>query len=123
MQLCPICESSHWVEKGTSYRKKVPKKVLRYFPITSSLKRLYSSRHTTKKMRWHDMNKSKNDGIMRHPSDGEAWSHFDITFPEFMKELRNVQLGLVSDGFNPFGTISLLYTMWPMLLIPYNIPP
>ena len=69
------------------------------------------------------MNKLKNDRIMRHPSDGEAWSHFDATFPEFAKESRNVQLGLGSDGFNPFGTISLLYTMWPMLLIPYNIPP
>ena len=46
MQLCPICKSSCWIEKRTSDWKKVPKKVLRYFPITSRLKRLYNSRHT-----------------------------------------------------------------------------
>ena len=57
------------------------------------------------------MNKSKNDKIMRHPSDGEAWSHFDATFPEFAKESRNVQLGLGSDGFNQFGTMSLSSSM------------
>ena len=60
---------------------------------------------------------------MRHPSDGEAWSFFDATFPEFTKEPRNVQLGLASDDLNPFGTISLSYSMWPVLLIPYNMPP
>ena len=69
------------------------------------------------------MNKSKNDRIMRHPSDGEAWSHFDATFPKFMKEPINIRLGFASDGFNPFGTMSLSYSMWPVLLIPYNMPP
>ena len=117
MQLCPICKSSRCVEKRTSYGNKVSKKVLRYFPVTSRLKRLYSSRHTAKDMRWHDMNKSKNDGIM-HLCDGEVWSHFDATFPKFVKKLRNVRLGLASDGFNPFGTISLSYSIWSVLLIP-----
>ena len=51
MQLCPICESSRWAEKRASNGKKVPNKVLRYFPVTSRLKRLYSSRHTAKEMR------------------------------------------------------------------------
>ena len=60
---------------------------------------------------------------MRHPSDGEAWSHFDTTFPEFAKEPRNVRLGLASNDFNPFGTMSLSNSMWPVLLIPYNMPP
>ena len=69
------------------------------------------------------MNKLKNDRIMRHPSDREAWSYFDATFPEFTKEPRNVRLGLASDGFNLFGTMSLSYSMWPVLPIPYNIPP
>ena len=59
---------------------------------------------------------------MRHPSDGEAWLHFDATFPEFAKEPRNVRLWLASDGFNPFGTMSLSYSMWLVLLIPYNMP-
>ena len=94
------------MEKRTSEGKKVPKKVLRYFPVTSRLKRIYSSRYTAKEMRWHHIDKSKKDGVMRHPSVGEAWSHFDATFPDFASNPRNVRLGLASDGFNPLGTMS-----------------
>ena len=64
-----------------------------------------------------------NDGILRHLSDGEAWSHFDATFPNFASDPRNVRLGLASDGFNLSGTMSLCYSMWPVMLIPYNMPP
>ena len=55
MQLCPICESSRWIEKMTSDRKKILKKVLRSLPVTGRLKRLYRLRHTAKEMRCHDM--------------------------------------------------------------------
>ena len=51
MQICLVCKSSRWVEKKTSGGKKVLKKVLRYFPVTSRLKRLYSLRYIAKEMR------------------------------------------------------------------------
>ena len=35
---------------------------------------------------------------MMHPSDGEAWKHFDKEFPKFADDPRNVQLGLCTDG-------------------------
>ena len=111
------------MEKKTSEGKRVSKKVLRYFPVTSRLKRLYSSRYTTKEMRWHHINKSNKDVVMKHPSNREAWSHFDATFPDFASDPRNVRLGLASDGFNPFGTMSLSYSMWPVMLMPYNMLP
>ena len=123
LQSCPVCKSSRWMEKGSGTVRKIPKKVLRYFPVTSRLKRLYASRHSAKEMRWHTTHKSANDGDMRHPSDGEAWKHFDKTYPDFADEPRNVRLGLASDGFNPFGTMSVSYSMWPVVLIPYNMPP
>ncbi|KAK1427928.1 hypothetical protein QVD17_16680 [Tagetes erecta] len=44
-------------------------------------------------------------------------------FSDFAKDPRNVRLGLASDGFNPFGAMSLSYSMWPVVLIPYNMPP
>jgi len=34
-----------------------------------------------------------------------------------------VRLGLASDGFNPFRTMSTTYSTWPVLLIPHNLPP
>ncbi|GKB27459.1 reverse transcriptase domain-containing protein, partial [Tanacetum coccineum] len=41
----------------------------------------------------------------------------------FAKEPRNVRLGLDADGFNPFGNLSQVYNMWPMILTTYNLPP
>ena len=92
------------------------------FPLLAYWKDFYSSRHTAKEMRWHEINKSNKDGI-KSLSDGKAWSNFDATFLEFVKESRNVQLGLASSSFNPFGTTSFSYSMWLVLLIPYNMPP
>nr|GFA44042.1 hypothetical protein [Tanacetum cinerariifolium] len=40
-----------------------------------------------------------------------------------VKEPRNVRLGLVADCFNPFGNLSQAYSMWPMILTTYNLPP
>nr|GEX38539.1 hypothetical protein [Tanacetum cinerariifolium] len=31
--------------------------------------------------------------------------------------------GLAADGFNPFGNLSQSYSMWPVILITYNLPP
>ncbi|XP_077248014.1 uncharacterized protein LOC143887729 [Tasmannia lanceolata] len=36
---------------------------------------------------------------------------------------RNVRLGLASDGFNPFRTMSIAHSMWLVILMPYNLPP
>ncbi|KAL6347000.1 hypothetical protein AAG906_012251 [Vitis piasezkii] len=39
------------------------------------------------------------------------------------KEPRNDRLGLATDGFNPFGSMSNSYSMWPIVLVPYNMAP
>ena len=60
---------------------------------------------------------------MRHLVDSLAWKNFDKVYPSFAQEPRNVKLSLASDGFNPFGNMSISYSMWPVVLIPYNLPP
>ncbi|XP_060965657.1 uncharacterized protein LOC133034566 [Cannabis sativa] len=122
-EACPVCGTSRWVTSENGKRKKVPCKVMRYFPLTPRLKRLYSSRITAKSMIWHHTGKSKDDGVLRHPVDGLAWKDFDAKHPEFARDPRNVRLGLAADGFNPFGNMSLAYSMWPVVLANYNLPP
>ena len=73
-------------------------------------------------MRWHN-EKRVDDDILRHPADGEAWKDFDKQHPTFSDDSRNVRLGLATDGFNPFGNMSTSYSMWPVILMPYNLPP
>ncbi|GKF78683.1 hypothetical protein Tco_0234251, partial [Tanacetum coccineum] len=121
-QICPTCKASRWKNKDTT-GKKVPNKVLRYFPLIPRLKRMYGSLHTAKHMTWHATGKCTEDGKMGHPVDGKAWKEFDKNNLEFAKEHRNVRLGLAADGFNPFGNLSQSYSMWPVILTTYNTPP
>nr|GEY11195.1 hypothetical protein [Tanacetum cinerariifolium] len=120
-EICPTCKASRWKNKDTT-RKKVPNKVLRYFPLIHRLKRMYGSLHTTKYMTWHATGKYTEDGKMGHLVDGKAWKEFDKKILEFTQEHRNVRLGLAVDGFNPYGNLSQSYSMWPVILTTYNTP-
>ena len=57
--------------------KKIPHKVLRYFPLTPRLRRLYMSSQRAKDMRWY-IDKDVDDGTIRHPADSEKWKEFDF---------------------------------------------
>jgi len=72
-------------------------------------------------MRWH-RESVKEPGCLSHPSDGEAWKHFDEKYPEFAMDPRNVRLGLCTDGFAPFDKSGRTYSCWPVVVTPYNLP-
>lgn len=42
-----------------------------------------------------------------------------VAHPEFAKEVR---LGLATDGLNPFSNLSTNQSVWPVILVPYNLP-
>ncbi|XP_057803652.1 uncharacterized protein LOC131018985 [Salvia miltiorrhiza] len=122
---CKFCDANRYKESsgpsGSRQRRLVAVSQMHYFPITPRLQRLYASKATAADMRWHAT--SVNDGVMRHPADSPAWKHFDNTFPDFAAEVRNVRLGLCTDGFSPFNNFGKQYSSWPILLTPYNLPP
>lgn len=123
---CPTCGVSRYktatIEQLRTRTSRVPAKVLRYFPITDRLKRLYSVGWVAKEMRWHSTGASK-PGTMRHPVDSAVWKQVDSKYPDFSAEPRNVRLGLATDGFNPFGTLGTQYSSWPVMCVTYNLPP
>ncbi|CAA7058755.1 unnamed protein product [Microthlaspi erraticum] len=134
-EVCKICNISRWKGKSTEAegeneevsgkkrkKKRQAAKVLRYFPLKPRLQRLYMSSKSAESMKWHAVGENK-DGKLRHPRDGEAWKTFDQKFHTFASDSRNVRLGLATDGFNPFGAMSTSYSIWPVLLFPYNLPP
>ena len=89
-------------EGVTTKKALIPYKILRYFPITPRLQRMYMSSRTAEHMTWHAKSSAK-DGELNHPIDGQAWKEMNSTYPDFASETRNVRLGLSTDGFNPFG--------------------
>ena len=121
---CKFCESPRFKPKrsGNGRYKDVPYKRMHYLPLIPRLKRLYASMSSAPHMRWHFENK-RNDGVMTHPSHGEAWKHFDQTYPDFAADPRNVRLGLCADGFTPNNQFSKPYSCWPVVVTPYNLPP
>ena len=135
LEQCPICMESRWksihnnvVNKSDETtiqkekkNKKVPNKILRYFPLTPRLQRLFMTKHIAPDMRWHKEGRV-NDRVLRHPTDFMAWKRLDELHPWFASNSRNVRLGLGSDGFNPFGVMSTSHSTWPIMLVPYNLP-
>jgi hypothetical protein len=137
LDTCPICKESRWknlddgAEKGvvdpagtdaSNNKKRLPRKILHYFPLTPRLQRIYMPESTSSEMRWHKEG-LVSDGKMRHPADSEAWKHVDRKYEWFALDACNIRLGLASDGFNSFGMQNVTYTTWPVVLIPYNLPP
>ncbi|KAF5442714.1 hypothetical protein F2P56_035341 [Juglans regia] len=74
-------------------------------------------------MRWHLEARVDDPTCMRHPADSSVWKDFDHKHERFSQDPRNVRLALASDGFNPFNNLSKPYSIWPVLLVPYNLPP
>jgi hypothetical protein len=116
----PVCGLSRWKDPE---RKKIPQKVLRHFPLAPRLKRMFATKEASEEAQWHMLKRQPSEKEMSHPADGEAWQHFDRVYPDFAKDARNLRLGLATDGFNPFSEQNSRYSMWPILVVPYNLPP
>jgi hypothetical protein len=122
MTECMTCEHSRYKPRTSRGKTLVAYKKLRYFPITPRLQRLFMSPRIVEHMTWHQSHHAV-DGVIVHPSDSEAWKHFNSMHPHFSAESRNVCLGLCTNGFNPFGSFAVPYSCWPVILTVYNLPP
>jgi hypothetical protein len=101
---------------------RVPRKVLRHFPIIPRLQRMFGTEAQSNLMTWHSKNKSV-DGKMRMVADNPQWRFVDTQWPDFGAEPRNIRLGLAADGLNPFAEKRSNWSTWPISLINFNLPP
>jgi hypothetical protein len=51
--------------------------------------------------------------------DLEIWRTIKREWPDF----EGFQFAIATDGFNPSSHIGSVYTMWPVIVIVYNLPP
>jgi len=124
---CPNCRSSRFVEvdsgDGQKRQLTVVMKILRYLPPIQRIQWLFMTEESAKQMTWHKNGTRYNPEKLVHPSDAEAWAHFNAIHREKASEARNVHVALVTDGFNPYGMSTAPYTCWPVFVIPLNLPP
>jgi hypothetical protein len=123
LDVCLVCceADSRWKDANT--KKNIPQKVLRHFPLISRLKRMFLSSKTTKDAQWHQSKLKPVTNELSHPADGETWKEFNKSCPKFAEDARNLRLGLATDGINPFGNMNNSYSMWPVFVVSYNMPP
>jgi hypothetical protein len=69
-------------------------------------------------MRWHKDCTDRQDGLMVHPSDGDAWKALDNFDPDFASDAGNVRIDLATDGFTSFNMTAASYSCWPVIAIP-----
>jgi len=122
------CQPSRYkqrIDEGASdveMRRKVPRKVVWYFPIIPRLKRLFATSKDARLLTWHSYGR-KVDDYIRHPADGIQWRYIDSQYKSFSNEPRNLRFALSTDGMNAFGKMSSSHSVWPVLLSIYNLPP
>ena len=112
MDKCPRCGVSRYKVKDDdkcnsdkSTKKGPPAKVLWYFPIIQRFKRLFANGDDAKDLTWHADGRNY-DEMLRHPANSSQWKEINHLYPDFSKETRNLWLGLVTDGMNPYGSLS-----------------
>jgi hypothetical protein len=110
-------------EDGETVTMKTAHKQLRYMPLMPQMKRLFISKKKARHMRWHKEGVHENNQVMVHPSDIEAWKALDDFNPNFTSDVRNVHIGLATDGFTLYNMSASLYSCFPVFAILYNLPP
>jgi hypothetical protein len=130
LEACPVCKALRYKIRrddpgevdGQPTKKRIPAKVIWYFPIIPRLRRLFRNKGNATMMRWHAEERQQ-DGMLRHPADSSQWRNIDRTFKDFRKDARNIRFGLSTDGMNPFGEMSSGHSTWPITMCIYNLPP
>ena len=102
--------------------KRIPAKVLWYFPPIPRFKRMFQSPKTAKDLKWHAHGR-ENNGKLRHPVDTPTWQLVNQLWPEFASDCRNLRLAISADGINPHKNMTSKHSCWPVLIVTYNLPP
>lgn len=119
---CPECGLSRY--RSDMVTDKVPRKAMRYFPLIPRLLHNFRCSDLAEYMVWHSEHRS-DDGIMRSPVDSHANDFIERRWPDFQNDPRHVRLGVAADGIVPHSMTgkSQPYSLWPVILMNYNIPP
>jgi hypothetical protein len=90
-------------------------------PSSDHLKHVFSNPRDAELVRWHSEKHRENDEEIRHPVDGTQWKKFDLQYPQFGAESRNIRFALSTDEINPFGKNRIVHSTWSVILAMYNI--
>nr|GEZ11404.1 hypothetical protein [Tanacetum cinerariifolium] len=99
LTVCLTCGISRWKVDNKTHKvyENIPAKVMWYFPIIPRLQRFFKLESISENLRWHATRRITY-GVLRQPTDSQAWRTIDEKFPEIAKDPRNLWLGISADG-------------------------
>ncbi len=116
--MCP----KRGIDRFVDGSKSIPWKVLQRFPLIPRLLRMYRCKSLAELLTWHKDGISTN-GLVCSVVNSLAWKHVNDKWPTFATDGCSIRLGLALDGVNPFGDLSSRHSIWPMILLNYNLLP
>jgi hypothetical protein len=108
-------------DKKDKKKRKIYALIMWYLPMIDRLKHVFSNPRDAELVHWHSEKSRKNDEEIWHPADGTQWKNFDLQYPLFGAESRNIMFALSTDGMNPFGENRTVHSTWSVILTMYNI--
>jgi hypothetical protein len=107
-------------DKEDKTKRKIPSLVIWYLPVIDHLKHVFSNPRDAELVCWHFKKHRENDEEIRHPVDGTQWKNYDLQYPQFGAESRNIRIALSAGGMNPFGENRTVHSTWLVILMMYN---
>jgi hypothetical protein len=110
------------LDKEDMTERKILALVMWYLPMINCLKRVFSNPRDAELVRWHSEKHRENDEEIRYLADGTQLKNFDLQYPEFSVESRNIRFALSTDGMNPLGENWTVHSTWLVIIAMYDIP-
>jgi hypothetical protein len=110
------------LDKEDTTKRKIPALVMWNLPVINHLKLMFSNPRDAELVRWHSEKRRENDEEIQYPVNETQWKNFDLQYPKFSVESRNIRFALSTNAMNPFGENNTVHSTWPVILVMYNIP-
>nr|AAG46071.1 transposon protein, putative, CACTA, En/Spm sub-class [Oryza sativa Japonica Group] len=99
LEACPVCKALRYKIRrddlgevdGQLTKKRIPAKVMWYFPIIPRLRRLFRNKGNARMLRWHAEERQQ-DGMLRHPADGpkQPGNDIDVYLRPLVEDLKQL---------------------------------
>ena len=113
---CPECDKDRFEPEST-----VPRKQFKYLPLETRLQRFFGNPETSKLLQSHYNFDSKHT-VISSIHESEAWKSWFGSNGIFEGDCRAMSFAICMDGLNPFAQEKCVYSMWPIFLVPLNLP-
>lgn len=100
----------------------MPQNILQHMPNIPRIRYTFHCKSITGLMDWHVKNKYS-DNKLWIIMDEKACKEIERKWSKFHIEARHMHLGLTTYVVNSFGAQFATWSMWPIVIVSYNIPP